>query len=81
MKLPSNRERADWASMALDDFADETGMEDEDRKTQITDLLCNLMHFCDIEKIDWNRCVALAQDHYTEEVAEERGIDLDENGE
>lgn len=75
MKLPTNRERADWASIALDAFVAEMNMQDEDKETQLSDLLCNLMHFCDVEQIDWYRCVARAQDHYREEQAEERELD------
>lgn len=48
-------------------------MDDEDNETILTDLLCDLMHLCDVERIDWSKCVALAQDHYREEVAEEKG--------
>jgi hypothetical protein len=73
MKLPSNRERADWASIALDAFADECNMNDEDRETQLSDLLCDLMHFCDVEEINWTACVERAYDHWREEVREERG--------
>ena len=60
-------------SYALQAFQDETLMDDEDNETILTDLLCDLMHLCDVERIDWSKCVALAQDHYREEVAEEKG--------
>jgi hypothetical protein len=75
MKLPTNRERADWANIALDVFADETGMQDEDREIQLSDMICNLMHFCDVEQSHWELCVAQAQDHYREEVRDERRLD------
>ena len=74
MKLPSNRERADWASIALVAFAEEVRMEDEDRETQLSDLLCDLMHFCNVEKLKWSLCVSRAQNHFREEVAEETGM-------
>ena len=48
-KLPAdpdgmNDERADWAASALEAFQSVTGTEPE---TALTDLLCDLMHWCD----------------------------------
>lgn len=39
-----NNERAEWARFALDAFMQRTGTDPQD---SISDLLCDLMHFCD----------------------------------
>jgi hypothetical protein len=70
MKLPTNRNRADWASIAIDAYASAVNAADEEPELNVSDLLCDLMHYCNVEQIDWHRCVARAQDHYREEVAE-----------
>ncbi len=75
MKLPTNRERASQASHALDEYAEHTGNEDEDRKTVIIDLLSDLMHLCEIEDIDFDSCLWHANDHYTTESNEESDCD------
>lgn len=67
----TNADRAEWARNALNAFAVQLNMQGEDFETQISDLLCDLMHLCDEGEIDWSTCVARAQDHYTEEVREE----------
>jgi hypothetical protein len=67
---PTNEDRAGWANTAVTAFAEavrETDMLDEEKELVISDLLCDMMHLCDMEKIDWHRCVARAQDHYREE--------------
>lgn len=33
----------------------------------ISDLLADLMHYCDADAIDFNVCLARAQDHFREE--------------
>jgi len=76
VKLPSNRERADWASMALDTYAETVNTPpDEERELVLSDLLCDLMHYCEVEDIDFHQCVERAEDHFNEEQAEERGLD------
>jgi hypothetical protein len=67
-----NGDRSDWAQTALVAFAVETGQcPDSDGFEEIaTDLIADLMHFCDVEKIDFSRCLAIAQDHYREETTE-----------
>lgn len=75
MKLPTNRERADWASIALDTYAETVNTPDEERELVLSGLLCDMMHYCEVEEIDWYQCVAWAQYHYREESAEELGLD------
>jgi hypothetical protein len=36
--------------------------------TCTTDLLSDLMHYCNREKIDFNRCLASAQSHFRAEI-------------
>ncbi len=41
----------------------ETEIYDED----VTDLLADIMHFCQHNKIDFDQCLSMATDHYGEE--------------
>lgn len=69
---PSNDDRAQWAKVGIDAFAKETGLDNEELETAVSDFLADLMHFCDQEKIDFNLCLSRGQGHYLEERAEER---------
>ena len=40
-----NKDRAGWAEIAVDEFQTVTRTDNEDA---VCDLLCNLMHFCDL---------------------------------
>ena len=70
MREPTNEDRAGWANTAVTAFAEavrETDMLDEEKGLVISDLLCDMMHLCDMEEIDWDRCVVRARGHYLEE--------------
>jgi hypothetical protein len=41
---PSNEQRAEWAAIALRAFALTTGVQNDSFETQLSDLLCDLMH-------------------------------------
>ncbi len=41
----------------------ETEIYDED----VTDLLTDIMHFCQHNKLDFDQCLSMATDHYGEE--------------
>jgi len=62
----SNEERIAAAAVCLatvngpDEFS-------ADPRSCVIDLLANLMHFGHDEKIDFNECLSIAQDHYREE--------------
>jgi hypothetical protein len=67
-----NEVRAKWADIAVKAFTDELSLHDEDKAEIISDLLCDLMHLCRFEKIDWFACVAQGQKDFNEEVEEEK---------
>ena len=48
MSSPTNNNRAEWAQVAVDAFAEVTGMDEdsEELDTIIGDLFCNLRHLC-----------------------------------
>lgn len=61
----SNAERANRASAALASFRNyRNDIEDE---CELRDLLADLMHYCDQEKVDFWRELRAAQDNYNEE--------------
>ena len=59
-----NDARAAWAATALRRFQEETGTDDE---TALTDLLCDLMHWCDRNGGDFDSSLAAARMHYEAE--------------
>lgn len=67
-----NKDRAISARKTLDFFAKQQGVQDEDRATQASDLLCNLMHYCRSTALDFDTVLNRAHGHYTEELEEER---------
>lgn len=69
--MPTNRDRAHWAEDALDHFARLVGQEDEDLETNATDFLCDLLHLCDFENLDFDVILERAKGHYEEEWREE----------
>lgn len=69
---PTNNDRADWALVACQAFAAETGMDDdnEELQTVLSDLMCDLFHLCAREKLDLKQIVSGAATNFEEEVAE-----------
>jgi hypothetical protein len=72
-----------WGSLAVVSFASVTGLGEEvqtDPKMVLSDLLADLMHWCDSQKaagklensIDFESALQRARDHYYEECAEGR---------
>ena len=73
---PDNSDRADWAANALRFFCEETGLDLEiEMREAVSDLVCNLGHYCDGRKIDF---LAIAAGAIAVWDAEKRE---DENGE
>ena len=71
-KLPPDPEgmndnRAKWARSAVRRFQRQTGT---DRGTAVSDLLCDLMHFCDREGFDFRAELETATMHYKAETSE-----------
>lgn len=62
-----NHSRAEWAAAALDAFDEAVG---GDREDSISDLLCDLMHYCDRTSCDFDNELQRARGHYQEETRE-----------
>jgi hypothetical protein len=72
-KLPpdpdgQNNDRAEWAAAALRYFQCTTGTDYDDA---ICDLLCDLMHWCDRNKSDFDAELSRARMHYEAETTNE----------
>lgn len=51
---PDNADRAEWAKNALAVFCEDTGLDLEvERREAVSDLMCNLGHFCDRHALDF----------------------------
>lgn len=59
-----NDRRAAWAERAVAAFIEETGT---DRGDAVTDLLCDLMHWCDRNDREFSAALTRAGRHYSEE--------------
>jgi hypothetical protein len=59
-----NDSRAAWAGNAIQQFALTTGSNDED---VLSDLLAELMHWCDCRQVPFDRELARAREHYEAE--------------
>jgi hypothetical protein len=73
----SNADRAEWADVAIAAFAQETWQDksgdlEHDKQCVVSDLLCNLMHLCRRDGIDFAKCLANGNSNFEEEVEEER---------
>lgn len=66
-----NEQRAEWAAASLSTFAQEAGMENEDKQTQLTDLLADLQHLAARDGLDFAQALRMGAQHYEEETAEE----------
>ena len=67
----NNQDRAESACKAVERFSDALDMGDEDDDTRISDLLCNMMHFCDQQGVDFHDCLERASRNYETEIADE----------
>ncbi len=63
-----NTDRASWAETALHEFQRVTGTDDEDC---LCDLLCDLMHWCDRNDVDFVAALTRARMHYEAETTPE----------
>jgi len=64
----TNRERAAKAAQALVAYDFELAREDE---AAVSDLLCDLRHFCDEHELAFDICLFRAYDNYETEVMKE----------
>jgi hypothetical protein len=68
MQNITNQQRAEMAYRALNKFSVLTGVEGEATDDQLSDLLCNLMHYADEQAVDFDECIKLAKHHYKNEI-------------
>lgn len=61
------KEHARRARKILKIYIALVGDEDEDLKTQITDLLADLMHLCKVRNQDFENPLRIARQHFSEE--------------
>jgi hypothetical protein len=64
--MPTNLDRAEWAAAALRHFQCTTGTDYDDA---LSDLLCDLRHWCNREKVSFDSALKRAQEHYDEETS------------
>jgi hypothetical protein len=63
-----NHERAEWAALALNQFQRITGADDD---YVLADLLCDLMHWCNRNDVNFKAVLSRAWWHYEAETAAE----------
>jgi hypothetical protein len=71
--FPNNSDRAERAAEAVKAFAALTGIEQDDPRTQIQDLLADLFHLCDRHEIDVVEALRSGIHHYECEREEVEG--------
>ena len=75
-----NCDRAAFAQVAVDTFAQRTGLGREDIEMKLSDLLCDMMHLADFEGLDWiDDVFGRANMHYEEEIKDEKRITGDDS--
>ena len=62
----TNKDRAEWAAAAPRHFQCITGTDHDDA---LTDLLCDLRHWCNREKVSFDSAHTRAQEHYDAETS------------
>lgn len=62
-----NGDRASWAHEAIKTFADQCRSHNEDEETLVSDLVADLMHYCEQNGIEWDGVLARATNHFREE--------------
>lgn len=71
VSINSNLDRANVAGEGIDLFAARTGISDEDGETRVRDMLANIMHYCDVNDVDFKNAFCRANDNYEAEVEQE----------
>jgi hypothetical protein len=70
--MTTNRDRAGWAAKALRAHSQAVGNHEEGPETILSDLLGDLLHWCNSMNIQFDSALLVAESNYAEEVAEER---------
>jgi hypothetical protein len=76
MSEVTNLQRAFWAETTLHDYSDNKSGPAyrlyDPPEDVLADLLCDLMHYAEIQEIDFPRCLATGAMHYEAEKEEEQ---------
>ena len=68
---PTNRDRGEWANLAVEAFASVTRISGEDLDTKVADLLADLQHLCADNGVSFQGCLERAETHYRAEIDED----------
>lgn len=70
---PTNEDRAGWAMVAVDAFAEKTGLDTsgDDLETKVGDLIANLMHLCRLNQIEFAQVLESGRKLFAAELTEE----------
>lgn len=72
MSEPTNADRAERAFRVVDSYRKKHDPE-EDNETVLSDLLADLLHFCDERNLDFAKIEDTARMHYEAELDEAKG--------
>ena len=61
----TNTDRANWAGQAIQTFVQSTQTEREDPQTVISDMLCDAMHWCDRNNVDFDKALVDARANHS----------------
>lgn len=64
--MSRNEQRAEYAFRAMQTFIQSNG-DNGDAGANLTDLLCNLMHWADEHGVDFDQSLRIAKGHHEEE--------------
>ncbi len=67
---PNNISRASSAAIAIRAHSEAVGTTKEDELTQVSDLICNLLHFCQQNGVEWGEALSAANSNYEYECDE-----------
>lgn len=62
-----NDRRAAWAAVALDAFKTETRLGAKENDLAVSDLICDIAHWCDRNKVNFELALTRAAGHYAVE--------------
>lgn len=63
----TNEDRARWAGEAVEFFAKESRMQEEDKELVLGDLLCDLQHWADANEVDFAEALMNGMSNYAYE--------------
>ena len=72
LKLPTNREKAEWARKSVRYYAKLMGEPKEPLKTKTSDLLADIMHMAHQKKMNFEEMLDMARGHFGYEIRRRR---------